>query len=80
MPAREAWTFIDSSRAWIPGIDFWRAAQPMLKCYGGKALEEGAARADELAAAGDENGAATGHRITAAVEQLANNTPTGPLH
>ena len=52
----------------------------MLKCYGGKALEEGAARADELAATGDEDGTVTWHQITAAVQQLANNTPTRPLH
>ena len=33
----------------IPEIDIWRAAQLMLKRYGDKALEESAARADELA-------------------------------
>ena len=34
----------------IPEIDIWRAANLMLKRYGEKALEESAARADELAA------------------------------
>jgi len=43
----------------------------MLKRYGDKALEETVARANELAAAGDDNGAATWRRITAAVLQLA---------
>jgi hypothetical protein len=43
-------------------------------------LEESAARADELEAAGDENGAAVWRRITAAVVQLANNTPPGRMH
>ena len=37
-------------------------------------------RADELAAAGDDNGTATWRRITIAVVQLANNTPPGPVH
>jgi len=38
-------------------MDIWRAADLMLKRYGEKALEKSAARADELAAAGDDNGA-----------------------
>ena len=64
----------------IPEIDIWRAANLMLKRYGDKALDESATRADELAAAGDDNGAATWRRIAAAVCQLANNTPPGPVH
>ena len=52
----------------------------MLKRYGEQALEESAARADELASAGDHDGVATWRRITAAVTQLANNTPPGPVH
>jgi hypothetical protein len=35
------------------------------------------ARADELALVGDDNGATTWRRIMAAVEQLANKTPSG---
>jgi hypothetical protein len=50
----------------IPEIDIWRAAQLMLKRYGEKALEESAARADELALAGDDDGATTWRRIMAA--------------
>jgi len=46
----------------------------MLKRYGEKALEEIAARADELAAAGDREGATTWRRISHAVVQLANQT------
>jgi hypothetical protein len=64
----------------IPEIDIWRAANLMLKRYGDKALEQSATRADELAAAGDDNGAATWRRITGAVEQLANTTPPGRPH
>jgi len=64
----------------IPEIDIWRAATLMLKRYGEKALEESAARADELAGEEDHDGASTWRRITAAVEQLANTTPPGPLH
>jgi hypothetical protein len=59
----------------IPEIDIWRAAQLMLKRYGDQAaLKESAARADELAVAGDQNGAVTRRRITDAVLQLANKT------
>ena len=47
-----------------PEIDIWRAANLMLKRYGEKALEESAARADELAAQDDYNGAAVWRRIT----------------
>ena len=43
----------------IPETDLWRAAQLMLKRYDEHALEESAARADELALAGDDDGAAT---------------------
>ena len=64
----------------IPEIDIWRAATLMLKRYGDKALEQSITRADELAADGDHAGADTWRRIIAAVEQLANTTPPGPLH
>jgi hypothetical protein len=64
----------------IPEIDIWRAANLMLKRYGDKALEQSVARADELAADGDCNGAATWRRIIEAVRQLANTRPVGPLH
>jgi hypothetical protein len=45
-----------------------------------KALEQSDRRIDELTAAGDHAGADTCRRITAAVVQLANTTPPGPLH
>ena len=64
----------------IPEIDIWRAANLMLKRYGDKALEESSTRIDELTAAGDHEGADTWRRISAAVVQLANNTPPGPPH
>ena len=64
----------------IPEIDIWRAANLMLKRYGVRALEESTTRADELAADGDHDGAATWRRITDTVGQLANNTPPGPVH
>jgi hypothetical protein len=64
----------------IPEIDIWRAANLMLKRYGDKALEESTMRVDELAAEGDHDGVDTWRRISAAVIQLANNTPPGPLH
>jgi hypothetical protein len=52
----------------------------MLKRYGDKALEQRDQRIDELTAAGDHDGADTWRRITAAVAELANTTPPGPLH
>jgi hypothetical protein len=64
----------------IPEIDIWRAAHLLLKRYGERALDESAARADELALAGDDDGAPTWRRIMAAVTQLANKTPSGPVH
>ena len=52
----------------------------MIKRYGERALEESAARADELALAGDDDGAATWRRIMAAMTELANNTPPGRVN
>ena len=64
----------------IPEIDIWRAAALMLKRYGENALEESAARVDELATAGHDGGVAVWRRIADAVGQLANTTPPGPVH
>jgi hypothetical protein len=64
----------------IPEIDIWRAAQLMLKRYGDEALEESAARAVELEAVSDDNGAAVWRLIAAAVAQLANTTPSRRVH
>lgn len=64
----------------IPEIDIWRAAALMVKRYGEQALEESAVRADELTSAGDDDGAAAWRRIMAAVTQLDNKTPSGPVH
>ena len=64
----------------IPEIEIWRAANLMLKRHRGNAHMESAARADELAAGGDHNGAAVWHRITDAVDQFANEIPPGPVH
>ena len=50
----------------------------MIKRHGEKALDESAARADELTLAGDDDGATTWRRIMAAVTQLANKTPARP--
>jgi len=52
----------------------------MIKRYGDNALEESATRANEVALAGDEDGAATWRRIMTAVTQLANQTPPGRVH
>jgi len=47
----------------------------MLKRFGDNALEESAARSDELALAGDDAGAATWRRTMSAVTELANKIP-----
>jgi hypothetical protein len=64
----------------IPDIDIWRAANLMLKRDGDKALEENDFCAEELAANGDHDGAAVWPRISSAVAELANTTPSGPVH
>jgi hypothetical protein len=64
----------------IPEIDIWRVANLMLKRYGDAALVESARRANELAAAGDTAGAAVWRRISNAIGQFANTTPSGPVH
>jgi hypothetical protein len=61
----------------IPEIDIWRVANLMLKRYGDKAAAESAKRVVELAADGDSTGAAVWRRVTDAIGQLANTTPTG---
>jgi hypothetical protein len=63
----------------IPEIDIWRAALLMLKRFGDNAHKESARRTGNLEK-GDGDGAATWRRITDAVEQLANTTPTGLMH
>ena len=63
----------------IPEIDIWRAATLMLKRYGERALDESLARADELFAEQDHDGAAVWRRIIDAIGQLADTTPSGRL-
>jgi hypothetical protein len=64
----------------IPEIDIWRVANLMLKRYGDKAAAESAKRVEELAADDDNVGAAVWKRVTFAVRQLVNTTPSGPMH
>jgi hypothetical protein len=64
----------------IPEIDIWRAATLMIKRYGDLAQVESANRADELAASGDDAGAAVWRRITHAVSELENTVPPGLPH
>jgi hypothetical protein len=64
----------------IPEIDMWRVANLMLNRYGSNAELESARRADELWDDGDTAGAAVWRRIIDAIGQLANMTPTGPVH
>ena len=73
-------TCIHADRDMIPDADIWRAATLMLKRYGENAQSESARRADELAAEGDREGAAVWRLITDAIAQLANTTPSGPVH
>jgi hypothetical protein len=50
----------------------------MLKRYGDNALEESAARANELALAGDDDGATTWRRIMSAVTEPREQDPARP--
>ena len=59
----------------IPEIDIWRVANLMLTRYGEEAMLEGGERAHELAADGDNVGAATWLRITAAIGRHEKLTP-----
>ena len=52
----------------------------MMKRYGDEAPIESVKRADELANAGDDAGAAIWRRIEVAVENLASTTSAGPVH
>jgi hypothetical protein len=64
----------------IPEIDIWRTAMLMLKRYGENAHMESAARADELAADGDHDGAAVWRRINHDVAQFASTSASGLVH
>ena len=64
----------------IQEIDIWRVANLMLTRYGDEAMLEGAQNAHELAADGDNVGAATWLRITVAIAQLANTTRPWLVH
>jgi len=64
----------------ISEIDIWRAAALMMKRFGDNAPIEIGKRADELANAGDDAGAAIWRRIEDAVEKLASTIPAGPAH
>ena len=64
----------------VSEIVIWRVAFLMLKRYGGEADIESATRAEELAEAGNHNGASVWRRIIDAIGQLENTTPPGPLH
>ena len=52
----------------------------MLKRCGDQAEVEGARRADELWEDGDAAGVAVWPRVMAAIRQLVNVTPPGPMH
>ena len=64
----------------IPEIDIWRAALLMIERHGEKALDESAARADELALAGDDDGATTWRRIMTAVTESRQRDPPGRVN
>lgn len=64
----------------IREIDIWRVAVLMIKRYTNDAEANAERRADELEAECDHAGAAIWRRVTVAIEQLTNMTPSGPLH
>jgi len=58
----------------LPEIEIWRAAVLMLSRYACDAEAKSFRRAVELAAEGDQAGAAIWRRITGAIEQLTDTT------
>jgi len=59
----------------IPTRDLWQAANLMVKRYGADAGAQAAMQADEFAAAGDLDGAATWRAILRVIEELGRVTP-----
>ena len=55
--------------------DIWRAANLLVKRHGADAALTAARRADELLAAGDDEGCAIWKRILEAVSELTRTTP-----
>jgi hypothetical protein len=62
----------------IPEIEIWRAANLMLKRHGDQAQAESPARADELAAAGDDQKCGHVPSIRDAVAEFANKNSARP--
>ena len=60
--------------------DIWRSANLLIKQHGADALIHASMRVDELLAAGDVDGRATWLRIVKAIQQLTQDTPSGPRH
>ena len=64
----------------IPEIDIWRMTKLMLKRCGDAAQVESLHHAEDLWTAGDATGEAAWLRIIDTIGQLANTTPSGPVH
>ena len=64
----------------IREIDIWRVAVLMVNRYADEAEANADRRADELETEDDHAGAAIWRRVTVAIDQLTNPTPSGPLH
>jgi hypothetical protein len=60
--------------------DIWLTAGAMMKRFRDDAVVEAAIRADKLNAKGDLDGARVWKRVIAAINQLTDATPTGPVH
>lgn len=59
----------------VPDLDVFRAAQAVIKSFGGDAELHAAQRADELMAAGDMDGRRTWRRIEDAIRVLRKTAP-----
>ena len=64
----------------VPEIDIWRSAKLLVDQHGANAATVAAMRADELLDRGDVDGQAVWKRIMAAVEELLDTEPGGPVH
>lgn len=64
----------------IPEIDIWRTAQLMIRQHGAAAADKADRSAGDLIEQGNHAGGAVWQRIRAAIEQLQQDNPSGPVH
>ena len=64
----------------VSDLDIFRSAQVLIRQHGTDAGLYAAQRVDALSEAGDMEGERTWRRVLRAIEELQNETPSGPLN